>query len=265
MALVDLLIDSRARLVVAHRGDSAHHPENTLPSFDRAAALGADALEFDLRLTADGAVVVHHDPTLDRTSSRRGEVRAMTLAQLRAADAGAGFVSADGSRPFAGQGIVVPTFDEMLDRYRGLPLLIEVKVPEVVPEARRLIERHAARDRVLLDSTDDAAVVPFRDRYRTGASMREVVRLLPHAWLAGPRRLAYEALCIPPWYHGIPVPVERLARAVRGAGGATHVWTVNDPAQAERLWRAGINGIITDDPAAMLAVRAGLQGAAHSG
>lgn len=260
MPLVDRLIDPAARLVIGHRGDSAHHPENTLPSFDRAVALGVDALEFDLRLTADGAVVVHHDPTLERTTSGRGAVGALTLAQLRGVDAGANFTRDGGrTRPFAGRGLLVPTFEEMLDRYRDLPLLIEVKVPEVIPEARRLIERHGARDRVLLDSTDDRAVAPFRDDFRTGASLRDVLRLLPHAWLpGGPARLPYEALCVPPWYYGIPVPVERLARVAARAGSVTHVWTVNEPAEAERFWRAGVNGIITDDPGRMLEVRNGL-------
>ena len=252
-----ILTDVAARPVIAHRGDSAHHPENTFPSFDAAVALGVDALEFDLRLTRDGAVVVTHDPTTGRTTDRSLVVRDSVLTELRALDAGARFTRDGGATvPFAGKGIVVPTFEEMLDRYRDLPLLIEVKVPEVVPEARRLVVRHGAQDRVLLDSMDDRAVAPFRGQFRTGASMRDVLRLLPRAWWPRPpASLPYEALCIPRWYDGIPVPVTRLARQARRVGTVTHVWTVNDPDVAEQLWRAGINGIVTDDPGTMLELR----------
>ncbi len=260
---MNVLIDPAARPVVAPRGDCAHRPENTIASFEHAVSLGVDALEFDLRVTRDGAAVVMHDATVDRTTNGRGAVAAMTLGELRALDAGARF-SADGGRthPFADRGLVVPTFEEMLDRFRDLPFVIEVKVPEAVEETRRLVRRHDARRRVLLDSATHAAVTPFRDgEHLTGASLREALALLPFAALpAGPRRLAYEALFVPRRYHGVPVPVARLAAAARRAGVVTHVWTVNDVAGARRLWQAGVQGIVTDDPAAMLEVRASLGG-----
>ena len=221
-------------------------------------ALGADALEFDLRVTRDGVAVVMHDATIDRTTSGSGAVAEMTLAELRAVDAGARFTPDGGAtHPFAGRGLVVPTFSEMLERYRAIPLLIEVKVPQAVAETRRLVAEHGARDRVVLDSTDPHAVEPFRtDGHTTGASMKDVLALLRRAFLPGaPARLPYEALCIPRWYNGIRVPVGRLASVARRARTVTHVWTVNDTRVAARLWRKGINGIITDDPAAMLELR----------
>jgi glycerophosphoryl diester phosphodiesterase len=70
---------------------------------------------------------------------------------------------------------------------------------------------------------------------------------------AGPKR--YQALCIPPRWHGIPLPIAALARAARGSGVVTHVWTINDPARALRLWRQGVQGIISDDPGSLLAAR----------
>lgn len=254
---MNCLIDLDARPVIAHRGDSAHFPENTLPSFDRAIELGVDALEFDVRVTGDGVAVVLHDPTVDRTSNGRGAVAAMGIAELRALDAGARFSPDGGEAPFAGQGLVVPTLEEMLGRYENLPLLIEVKVPEAVAEVRRLVDRHGARDRVVVDSTDHRAVAPFRaDPRMTGASMRDVLELLSRAWFPRrPGRLPYEALCVPRWYNGIPVPVARLSAHARHAGTTTHVWTVNDVPGAQRLWDIGVQGIITDDPATMLALR----------
>ena len=73
------LLSQDARPVVGHRGNSAHAPENTLESFDQAVALGVDALEFDIRLTADGEVVVHHDPTVARTTAGEGAVAALRI------------------------------------------------------------------------------------------------------------------------------------------------------------------------------------------
>jgi glycerophosphoryl diester phosphodiesterase len=252
------LTDLAARLVIAHRGDSAHFPENTMPSFERAVALGVDALEFDVRLTADGVAVVVHDATLDRTTSGHGPVAATPLGALRALDAGARY-SADGGRtfPFRGTGLIVPTLEEMLERFPEIPLLIEVKVPEAVPETRRLLERHGAVRRTLVDSTDARAVEPFRDGLlATGASFDDVFRLMRRAGFSRVvPSLPYDALCIPRWYYGVPIPVRRLAAMARSAEVVTHVWTVNDTRIAETLWEWEVNGIITDDPSAMVAVR----------
>ena len=257
---MNVLGDPTARLVIGHRGDSAHFPENTAPSFDRAVSLGVDAIEFDLRVARDGVVVVNHDPTIDRTTDGTGAIAQMTLAELRGFDAGARFTADGKTFPFRGQGLSILTFEDLLERYPGIPLLIEVKVPEAVPGALRLIERHGAEDRVLIDSTDIAAVAPFRGTpLLTGASLRDVVRLLPRAMTGRPpAKLPYAALCIPPWYQGIRVPVLRLARVARAVGAATHVWTINDPEVAAGLWQAGVNGIITDNPGAMLTLRSRL-------
>ena len=75
-------------LVIAHRGDSAHRPENTLAAIAGALELGVSAVEIDVQLTRDGRVVVMHDPTLDRTTSGRGDVRQLSLAEIRALSAG---------------------------------------------------------------------------------------------------------------------------------------------------------------------------------
>src|SRR5713101_7709246 len=93
-------------LVFAHRGGSALAPENTITAFDNGLALGSDGLELDVRLSRDGAVVVHHDRTLDRTTNGRGEVAALTSDELARVDAGYYFREA-GTYPFRGRGINV--------------------------------------------------------------------------------------------------------------------------------------------------------------
>jgi len=100
-------------LVIAHRGDSAHRPENTLAAIAGALELGVSAVEIDVQLTRDGRVVVMHDPTLDRTTSGRGEVRQLSLAEIRALSAG--YPSRFGT---AYQGEHVPTLAEVLTLVR---------------------------------------------------------------------------------------------------------------------------------------------------
>jgi glycerophosphoryl diester phosphodiesterase len=253
-----ILTDPAARPVIGHRGDSAHFPENTIPSFDRAIELGADAIEFDLRVSRDGEVVIIHDPAVDRTTDGRGAVDSLTLAELKRLDAGARF-SPDGGKtfPFRGKGLTIPTLDEMLARYASIPLLIEVKIPEAARLTPAVLERHDANRRVVLDSTDRNALEPFRELpVITGASLRDIVSILPRTLIGLPLgQVVYRAFCVPLRYNGIPVPVRRLARSGHRAGFPTHVWTVNDPRVAEVLWRDGINGIISDDPGTMLDLR----------
>lgn len=244
--------------MIAHRGDRAHAPENTLRAFTQAAALGADALEFDLHLSRDGAPVVMHDPTLDRTTDATGPVRARTAAELARVDAGAKF-SLDGGRstPFRGTGLYVPTLEEALAAVPELPLIIELKTVEVARPALALLERLGALHRVLIGSFLDEALQPFRD---AGVPVSPGSGTLQRYYLdalLGRRagRLPFQALCIPRWHRVIPLPVRGYAAMMRAAGGPTHVWTVNDAAVARRLWATGVTGIITDDPAAMLKAR----------
>src|SRR5215471_9189542 len=183
-----ILIDPAARPVIAHRGDSAHFPENTIPSFDHAVELGVDAIEFDLRVSRDGEVVIIHDPTVDRTTDGSGPVSSFTLAELKRLDAGAGFTPDGGKTfPFRGRGLTIPTFDEMLARYTSVPLLIEVKIPEAGRLAPAVLDRHDSNQRVVLDSTDADALEPFRGLpFTTGASLRDIVSILPRTLLGLP-------------------------------------------------------------------------------
>src|SRR4029077_21200970 len=94
---MNVLADPAARPVIAHRGNSAHAPENTFVSFDQAIALGVDALEFDVRLTRTHRVVGIHDATVDRTTNGSGAVVDHSFDELRALDAGARFTAANGA------------------------------------------------------------------------------------------------------------------------------------------------------------------------
>jgi len=254
-----ILLDPRAHPVIAHRGNRAYAPENTLPALLEAAAVGADAVEFDLRVSADGMLLLMHDPTLDRTTDGMGLVECTTWTDIRRLDAGARF-SRDGRHyPWKGRGVRVPSFDELVDALPpNMPMIAELKTPAAAPALLRAIRRHGLEKRILVAGFDPATTRPFLGQdIALGASTPAVRRLLVPALLhRTPQPSWYRALCLPPSHHGVPVPVKALARAVRPYGVVTHVWTINDPRDALRLWRHGVQGIITDDPARILAVRA---------
>src|SRR5699024_7462523 len=112
---------------IAHRGASGHAPENTIAAFDKAFEMKADYIEIDVQMTHDGELIVIHDTTVDRTTDGTGAVSDFTFEEIQQLDAGSWF-----SEEFAGEQI--PTFEEILDTYRGkIGLLIELKSPELYP------------------------------------------------------------------------------------------------------------------------------------
>jgi len=259
-----ILLDPLARPVIGHRGNRAHAPENTVPALLEAVALGADGLEFDLRVSRDGQLVVFHDPTLERTTDGRGAVATHTAAELRQLDAGAHFTP-DGGRsfPWRGRGVGVPTFDEVIEVLpRALPLIIELKTPAATELLRRAVQRHGLAPRIIVAGFDPQSTRPLRGAgFALGASRPDVLALLPAALLHLRRKPRHvQALCIPQQWNGLPVPIAALARTLRGSGAVIHVWTVNDPAEARHLWHCGVQGIISDDPGLMLATRRGAAG-----
>lgn len=254
-----ILLDPRARLVIGHRGNRAHAPENTLVSLLEAVALGVDAVEFDLRVSRDGILVVMHDPTLDRTTNDSGPVAMRTAAELGRLDAGARFTRDGGlTLPWRGRGATISTFDEVIESLPGeLPCIIELKTPAATELLRVAIRRHDIAHRIIVAGFDPAATRPLRNAgFALGASTPDVLGLLLPTLLG--QRLAsppFQALCLPLRWHGITVPIAALARTLRASGGVTHVWTINDAGQALRLWRLGVQGIISDDPGLILAAR----------
>lgn len=237
-------------------------PENTLPSLQHAVALGVDALEFDLHLAKDGVPVVHHDATLDRCTDTTGPVRDRTSIELGRVSASHRF-SLDGGRtfPFREARFAVPTLWEVLTAIPDVPVILEMKSVEVAAPALRVLEETGNLGRVLVGSFLDAALIPFQQAgvpVSPGADTLKA-RLAGAVLGARPAALPFQALCIPRFHYVIPLPVSGFARMMRAAGGPTHVWTINDPARARALWRDGINGIITDDPAPMLRTRETLQ------
>lgn len=260
---MDPLLDLAARPIIAHRGASAEAPENTLEGFQLAVEQGAEAIELDVHVTADGVPVVLHDPTLDRTTDLAGPAAALRFAELGAADAGFRF-SADGGRtfPWRGRGVRVPALAEVLGAFPRVPFLVEIKEPRDQAALRRVLLDLRAAERCLVASAEARALEAFRDPpFRLAGSRRDILRLWLRATLGlgpAPPAAGYRALSVPVRYRGLPVPTRRFTAAARGLGCPVHVWTVNDAAVARLLWEDGAAGMITDVPRALAAARAAL-------
>jgi glycerophosphoryl diester phosphodiesterase len=221
-------------LVFAHRGGSALAPENTMAAFDCGAAAGADGLELDVHLSRDGAVVVHHDRTLDRTTSLRGEVAARTGDELARAG--------------------VPALVDVLRRHRDLRVIVELKVnAEALAQAVVAVVRSAdAVERVCLGSFGTRvlrAVRRLAPGIATSASRAEVRWALYRSWCRRPvLRVGYAGYQVPERSGLTRVLSPRFVEYAHDAGLGVQVWTVDSETDARRLTAWGVDGLITDRP-----------------
>lgn len=238
-------------------------PENTLQAFRGAAALGCSHLETDLRMSRDGEIVLMHDATLERTTNGAGAVASLTLAELKRLDAGYHFSPDGKSFPARGQGIVIPTFAELVAAVPDVCFNVEIKErgqPDLPGALSEFIERHQLTDRIIVAAERHALVHDFRRltraRVATSASRRECLQF----WLAsrlGVARLLcapYQALQIPVRAGNVPFLTARLLRSARRLGIAVHVWTIDDVAEMQRLLDSGVDGLMSDYPDRLLGV-----------
>jgi glycerophosphoryl diester phosphodiesterase len=244
-------------LRVAHRGASARAPENTLAAFREAVRLGADAIELDVQLSADGVPMVIHDQTVDRTTNGHGAVATLACRDLRRLDAGAWF-----SSRFKGERI--PTLEETLEFAGGrCGLNVEIKEP---PAAGR--KAAGAAGRPAGDAPDSIARAVARAVTRTGFRDLLVVssfsgRALLGARAAMPRsRLAFLAsrslrgvravhrrVRLYALHPHVRLAGRRRVRLAHRLGLVVVFWTVNDVRLMHRLMALGCDGLMTDDPA----------------
>ena len=229
------LLDPSARPLVGHRGASGEFPENTLLAFARALEQGADALECDARISADGVPVIIHDPTLDRTTNGRGPVAALELASLRQLD--------------AGRGERVPTLAEALDAFPRTEFILEIKDRRAAEPARRVLADQRAARRVLVGAFERGALRPFDIGFSRSASQPETALFWAGSRLGlAPFRPRYRALTVPERRGRLTVVDGRFVRTALRSRFPVHVWTVDDPADGQRLRALGVSGIITNYP-----------------
>jgi glycerophosphoryl diester phosphodiesterase len=241
-------------IIYAHRGGAALRPENTIEAFDHGIALGAEGLEFDVHLSKDGVVVIHHDDTLERTTSGRGRIADHTADELARIDAGHNFSDGHGSFPYRGREIGIPTLAAALRRYPNARLIIELKVDGSALAERVVDDVRAAGavDRVAIGSFYPGALDAVR-RYEpaiaTGAAKEETRWALYRSWLgASIGATPYREFQVPEWSGLTPIVTRRFVDAAHRAGIPVKVWTVNGADAMRRMLSKGVDALITDRP-----------------
>ncbi|GMV95122.1 MAG: glycerophosphoryl diester phosphodiesterase [Candidatus Hydrogenedentota bacterium] len=243
-------------LMGAHRGGADLWPENTIEAFKQAAVqFPGILLETDARLCADGAVVLIHDATIDRTTDGTGAVADLTLAEIKALDAGYRFTRDGGATfPYRGKGIRVPTLDEILVALPDSRFLIEFKGEPALAEASlRILREQRAIDRVLIAS--------FKPE--TMARVRELAPELPTCYDFTDGAALLTALRSEAWDNYAPtnnvlsldegmlpqfqISMEDLQR-IRGKGIKVQLHTINDLPRIREILSAGVDSILSDRP-----------------
>lgn len=253
-------------LVIAHQGGEWLRPSNTLVAFDNAVALGVDVLEMDVHGTADGYLVLIHDATVDRTTDGTGTVRDMTLAEIQALDAGYYWTDDDGQTfPYRGQGVTIPTLDELLDAHSQMRLNIEIKQrePSIAEQLCATLQARGLTEQALIASFHEVAMNEFRAACPTVATSMPQGEIVPFfvlskLFLGATYQASASSLQVPEYRGGIlpwgdlRVVNGRFVRDAQRHNMDVHIWTVNDPADMKRMIALGVDGIITDRPDLLL-------------
>ncbi|MEW5987668.1 MAG: glycerophosphodiester phosphodiesterase [Chloroflexota bacterium] len=255
-------LDHEGPLVMAHQGGDGLWPSNTLYAFERAVELGVDVLETDVHATADNVLVLMHDDTVDRTTNGSGTIRAMTLAQLKQLDAGYDWSPDEGQTfPYRGQGITVPTLEEIMQAFPATWLNIEIKQadPPIIEPLCFMIRQYGAAEHTLVASFHPDTIRAFRQECPEVATAlaEDEVRtffILSTAFLGALYSPPAEALQVPEYSGNLHVVTPRFVQTAQARGMEVHVWTVNETADMQRLLDLGVDGIITDYPDRALGV-----------
>ena len=244
-------------LIIGHRGASAVAPENTMAAFREAIAAGCDGIEFDVRLTRDGIPVTIHDNTLRRTAGLPARVADLTWAEIKQIDVGTWFTR--GEKSFTNE--TVPSLEELLTLFETNDLLIVLEMkcesrrehPPLAEACCRLVNEHLLKERVIVECFDLTAlpIVKIIDpEIKTAA-------LFEPSFSLSDQRIVDETMEVG---SSVLAPHHRLARQslvekAKLAGLQVAVWTVDDTAWIAHARSIGVNALITNDPAAMLAHR----------
>jgi glycerophosphoryl diester phosphodiesterase len=237
-------LDAPRPIPIAHRGGAAHGDENSMAAFAHAVAAGYRYLEIDVHASADGVAVVFHDDDLRRMLGRPGRIEELTWADLAS---------------LRGHGeSLLPRLEDVLGAWPQCRFNIDMKHDSAVEPTLAVVDRLAARDRVLLASFSDRRIRRVRracgPRQATSLGRRETAAL--RLGSLRPRRLpgrplggfvpGVAAAQVPVRFKGVRVVDARFVRHAHRLGLQVHVWTVDDPAEMHELLDLGVDGIMTD-------------------
>jgi glycerophosphoryl diester phosphodiesterase len=240
-------LDHPGPIPFAHRGGADDGLENSMPAFERAVELGYRYLETDVRATADGTLLAFHDQRLDRVTDRDGEIARLPYAEVAKARIG-------GREP-------IPLLEDVLGAWPRARVNVDVKAENAIAPLTEALRRTASWHRVCVTSFSTRRLRQVRARMRvlagrdvcTALGPRGVAALRAYSLsrpLAVPLRAAAAgAPCaqVPYRLGRAPFVTASFLAAAHSLGLKVHAWTVNDPAEMERLLDLGIDGIITDE------------------
>ena len=252
--------ESDRPMVIAHQGGEGLRPSNTLIAFENAVALGVDVLEMDVHSTNDGVLVLIHDDTVDRTTDGTGRVNDFALAELQQLDAGEYWTADDGATtPYRGQGVRIPTLEEVLTAFPQMKFNIEIKQvePSIASSLCETLRAHDLTDRALIASFHPTAMNEFRAACpEVATSMVEdeirpffILNTIFLGALYSPPGAAFQ---VPEYSGSLHVLTPRFVRGAQANNVAVHPWTIDDPADMARFLDMGVDGIITDRPDLMI-------------
>ncbi len=244
-------LDHPGPIPFAHRGGAGDWPENTMPAFAGAVALGYRYVETDVHVTADGVLLAFHDDRLDRVTDRAGVIAELPYAEVARA-------RVDGRE-------AIPKFEDLLGAWPELRVNVDPKHDAAVEPLIAAIRRTGAVDRVGIGSFSDGRQQRLRGAFGprlcvalgprgTGALRAASVGVPGSGWLVD----RWGAGCAQvPTHHGrVAIVDARFVRAAHRLDIAVHVWTIDDPVEMRRLLDLGVDGIMTDRPAVLKQVLA---------
>ena len=253
-------------LAIAHRGGPELGPESTLHTYRRVSQLGIDILEMDVHATSDGRLIVAHDRRVNRVTNGTGRIAEMSFDSIRALDAGHNWTLDGQTYPLRGQGIQMPTVDEMFEEFNDWRFVIELKdrTPEVARSLCQSVRRHAMGDRVAIASFSGDALVAFRDAcpgVLTSGSFNENLLFwtlhalrLDHLYAPTP----FRCFMVPIRFGYLDIVDERFIETAHRRNLAVQVWTIDDPQEMEWLIGLGVDGIMTDHPTRLISLLHGV-------
>ncbi|MCL1126588.1 glycerophosphodiester phosphodiesterase [Shewanella surugensis] len=251
-ALTQLEQEDIIHEILAHRGASGDYPQSSWLAFQIALNQGADTLEMDVHLSKDGHIIVNHDKDLTQTTGHDKNIADLTLAEIKAMDAGYMFSKDEGSHyPFRGVGLEVLALDEVLAYFPFRQLSIEMKVndEQLADKLWSLLDQNGLHNNVVVASQYSKVLKHFRllanGSIKTSASITELTGL-SLAWATGFGAIydaEFEVAQIP--YTMISKP---FLTFLREKGIKSHVWTVNDTDKIKRAFDLGAEGVIGDYP-----------------
>lgn len=248
-------------LVIAHRGGKGLAPEGTIAAFDQAYDLAVDIFEYDIHRTADGHLVVIHDPSVDRTTNGTGLVNDMTLEEVQRLDAGYHFEDEAGNFSFRGQGVYIPTVEEVFAKYPDMRQLIEIKdtndpalYESIIEELWQLIVAYEMEDQVMIGSFDHEINERFEEvswgQIPIGAGEQAVRSFVEmHVpYLNGLAKSPFDSLQLPVEQEGHNLTTKNIIRSAKKRNISLYYWTINEEAEIKELILKGVDGIISDYP-----------------